>query len=724
MKKISMKALLSCLLGETIVLLSLLFLTKDSSYYWIAVGVMATILIFTFYKLIGNIYNYIKSWEEQQNENNVALFQELINAQVVQQSELFEKIQSINDSYISSNESIKQNIEDVTKLQSKVLESNKETLMEISDLMRQMDENNKNVCQELTNIFEKNTAEMSRKHADDLENVVITLRSGVETLSTKYTKALEELSNGQQLQLDAWKDGMIGILDKSQVEITALLSCTESEVLENSKMSRSAIESNINNTQKAISDIVNEAKSQLSEQYNNINALYAKLSQSTEECSRQVMEQMLNTSEENITQMEQSMERILEKVAERLVAENEKAGKNRIEVFQENMQELEGTYDKLIGSHIKSLEEQVLCCIERFIAENQEALNSNNKLANNLISSEQSFLSEIEKHNGELKETISNAINEYSTAVGLNILEMRDVLTASISDSTQSTNDEIIKIATRNSETIEQFAEKLRVYSDSLVEKSALAIAEVQSDNNTKLQEVCEQVTKYISENAGFINYCEKLNNSLKDKITQLVDDRNSFVEEMKNIADNQLIGMDEQMKERIKDLFEKIHNLNIENADTYNKSMIDYREKFVEANAKAIAEVQADNINSITDANEKVAQLAENLKKFQRDIVGTLGLLQSIIDEGIKNQQTQDEEFGSTMSDLVDEKLTEYDRKLQEYNETFTSLGEKITEVMNACYSNTANYEKTLSFIIDAQKEANSLNSKDIDLLKSLMKR
>lgn len=80
------------------------------------------------------------------------------------------------------------------------------------------------------------------------------------------------------------------------------------------------------------------------------------------------------------------------------------------------------------------------------------------------------------------------------------------------------------------------------------------------------------------------------------------------------------------------------------------NQLMIDYREKFVEANAKAIAEVQADNINSITDANEKVAQLAEDLKKFQGNIVGTLELLQSIINEGIKNQQTQDEEFASAI--------------------------------------------------------------------------
>lgn len=719
-----MRTLLSCVLGEIIVLLSFLLLTQDSNYYWIFVGVVAIILIITFYKCSCIIFNVFLDWSKRRDEYNSVMLQEMKNVQAVQQMEFLDKLKTINDSYISSNESIKINIESVTALQSKILDSNKYTLMEISDSVKQIKEDNKRTCEELTTIFGKNIAEMSKRHADDLTNIIKIIQSGVETLSEKYNQALEEMSHKQQLEIETWKVGMVEILDKSNGEITALINSAENKVLENSDMSRSSIESNINNTQKAISKIVNEAQRMLSEQYTNINELYANLSQNTEACSQQVMKQMFITSTENISQMKQSLESILEKVAERLVAENEQTGQKRTEAFKTNMQELESTYDKLIGTHIKSLEDQVLSCIEHFIDENKEALSSNSQLTNELISSEQSFVSEIEKHNGELKETISNAVEEYSKAVGQNILEMRDVLTASINDSTQSTNDEIVTIATKNSEAIDQLAEKIRVYSDSLVEKSAIAIAGVQVDNNKKLQEVCEQVTKYISENASFIEYCEGLNNSLKDKIVQLIEDRNSFVEELKIIVDNQLVGMDDQIKARIRDLVEKIQKLNIDNADAYNRAMIDYREKLVEANARAIAEVQADNINTITDANQKVAQLAENMKKFQGDITGTLEILQSIIDQGIKDKQTQDENFESAMGNLVDEKLTEYDRKLKEYNETFTSLGEKITEVINACHMNTTNYEKTLSFIIDAQKEANSLNNKDIELLKSLVKR
>ena len=67
---------------------------------------------------------------------------------------------------------------------------------------------------------------------------------------------------------------------------------------------------------------------------------------------------------------------------------------------------------------------------------------------------------------------------------------------------------------------------------------------------------------------------------------------------------------------------------------------------------------------------------------------------------------------------------LSEYNNKLQEYNEGIESLGKKIKDVINACQSNTSKYDETLRYIIEAQKEANSLNSKDVELLKTFMKR
>jgi len=57
-------------------------------------------------------------------------------------------------------------------------------------------------------------------------------------------------------------------------------------------------------------------------------------------------------------------------------------------------------------------------------------------------------------------------------------------------------------------------------------------------------------------------------------------------------------------MQSRIEDMVAKLQTLNIKNVELFSSSMDKYREKFVEASANAIAEVQVDNVNAITDAN------------------------------------------------------------------------------------------------------------------------
>ena len=115
---------------------------------------------------------------------------------------------------------------------------------------------------------------------------------------------------------------------------------------------------------------------------------------------------------------------------------------------------------------------------------------------------------------------------------------------------------------------------------------------------------------------------------------------------------------------------------------------------------------------------------MATNLKKFEEDISGVLSMLLSTIEDGLRKQKEQGEDFDAAMNNLMDDKLTEYNKKLQIYNEGIEVLGKQITDVINACHSNTVKYDETLRYIIEAQKEANSLNSKDVELLETFIKR
>ena len=151
---------------------------------------------------------------------------------------------------------------------------------------------------------------------------------------------------------------------------------------------------------------------------------------------------------------------------------------------------------------------------------------------------------------------------------------------------------------------------------------------------------------------------------------------------------------------------------------------MAGYRDKFVEANAEAIAEVQKDNVDSITEANKKISELADGMKKFREDVTVVLTMMEDDIREGLEKQADNSDSFHDSINTLFDEKLNDYDGKFDKYNEIFNDLSSRIQVVIAACENNTSKYDETLKFILSSQKEANALNNKDIELLRSFMKR
>lgn len=615
-------------------------------------------------------------------------------------------------------------IESTSALQAETAEGNKEVVEKVCNIMDRIETDNKQTINDLSVRFTENSLAMSSQHSEDLASIVSELKNVVELLTKKYGQVLDDMSDRQMTQIEEWKAGTAEILSNSNIKIEALMNNVEEKLLQNSNLASRVLDENISSTRNAVSEIVKDTRDLLQKQYEKLEELNSSLSLDTKEYTKQLMEQILAVSGNNILEMESSCENVLRITVDRIISENEETGAKRTEAFEAYINELEKTYDSIISGHIKVLEEQISNSIALFISENKDALMTNNKLAADLISSEKSFVSEIENNNMKIRETINNAFAEYSKAVEQNIVDMKDVLTESIAIGSKNAIESIDIMSDMNIETVDGLTEKLRVYSDSLVEKSAIAIANVQSDNNEKLQNLCEQVSGYISENAKFITYCQDLSNALQSSISQLIDDRDRFIDDLNDISNHHLEGFDSHMKSRIQSMVEQLQSLNIRNAELFSGAMDEYREKFVEANASAIAEVQVDNVSSITDANDKISHLATNMKKFQEDICGTLSVLQSIIDTGVNEQKDLNENFDTDMKDLVDEKLSEYNNKLQQYNESIESLGKKITDVLNACQNNTSKYDETLRYIIEAQREANSLNAKDVQLLKSFMKR
>lgn len=713
MDKISNKVLFTILLSEVLAIICAFILTGKSDYLWIIVTVLAVITVLTFYKCISRINQFILFLKEERRLKELEC-----------ESRENHFIKQIVEEIEQKGERISEKIDIICDSQERVNEKNDLLCQELSETVRKSDENSNQLITKMKDEISLGLNTFTQNIESACNDITGEMNRAIDLFAKKYEHALEEMTRRQITQVEEWKTSTVEIINNSNASVSTLISNVEEKILQNSDLANKVLEENILETKATVSTIVADSKDLLQKQYIRLEELNNALSMSTKEYMQQLMNQILDVSSNNIDKMKVSCENVLNITAERIVSENEETGNKRTEAFENSLKELENTYNSIISAHIKVLEEQISDSITMFMTENKSALMTNNERASELISSERIFVSEIENNNIKLRETITSAFEEYSKSVEQNITDIKNVMEQGINAGSQNAIESINSLSKVNNETVNRFADELKIYSDSIIEKNAIAIGNVQADNYKKLQELSDQVSGYISENAKFISFCQNINDSLQNSINQMITDREKFINDLNILSDNHLGSLDEHMKSKIQNMVEQLQTLNIENATMFSDAMSEYREKFVEASASAIAEVQVDNVSSITDANKKVSELAFNLKKFQEDICGTLTILEQIIKTGVNEQKEQNESFDSTLNELVDAKLSEYNSKLQTYNDYIETLGKKITEVMDACHNNTTKYEDTLKFIIEAQREANSLNNKDVELLKTFMER
>lgn len=830
------KILFPIFVGELLSIISCFILTKKNDYFWIAIVVLAVVMIITSYLLFSNSFEFINTWlNENQNvneamktrhnelyssvikkmdNNRVALSEQISSLITIEESlmqkydeycksfsesveklrennchtisELKERIDSFtgnaeklfieisnknekqysrmtdalskhNESLINTNVSVlselrtelathindlrenikkfQENLEQtnnesqnkidlITKIQKKNLDDHNFFVENIANIIEDIKNQNEKQIEKLSEIFIEHSNLMSSRNIAEISKVSSEISAGYTTLTQMYDQTLREISQKHSIQIEEWKSCTEHIVATCEEKIESVIKTVEENLNKNTDENSTVIKDNVEITRNLIDQIVEKTQTLLSNQLNKLERVYNELSSQTIDYTQKLMDKIQIISSNNITEISTKSENVMEGIAKRIEEENQHTTEKRIEAFEKYITDLESTYNSIISEHIEVLEEQIIKSINNFIDVNKNALENSNDLTTELIVSERSFVSEIETNNSKLCEIIDSAFKEYSKSVEKNITDMKTILAENINDSTKITRDRISDLVDKNEKTIDKLADKLKEHSDSLVEKSAIAIANVQADNNVKLQELCKQMAEYVSENTKFSEYCKELNDLLNKKIIQLIEDRSIFIEDLKTLSGEHTIDLDNKMQGRINDMINKLQNLNIENVSAFNNSMIDYRKKFVEANAKAISDVQKENVNSVSDAHKKIAELATNMKTFQVQIVEIVETLQSIISTGINDKKENDEKFDNNMQILFDEKLSEYDKKIQEYNDSFNQLGEKITEVMNACQINTEKYDETLRFIIETQKEANSLSSKDLELLEMFAKR
>lgn len=686
MKKISDPLLAAFLLMEMMVAISFVSQLEKYPQFWAVIGVLAVMAGVTAYFLAKNAVDYcteqksvrdmqLEQYMQETNSNNQRLFTMLADKFVEQNDKIC----------ITADESVK------------ALGSTVQNEME-------------NVLSDITTLLDKFS-----KQTDDtrsqMEQVIFDVKAA---LDDQITTVENRTSDMQNLTSEVFDKGMKEIhsflaavqtvFDRKLIDIHAeyekMLADVKSELVRHTK---------------DVSGAVSENTRILSDELNRY--------------SENVSVNLQHIWNDSIEAMETSSKTLLTNTSEMLENRNLELMERHTDYSHERITEIADMYDRIMKDHIARLKNEIQESISGFVKVNRVAFEQNAKSVEKLVGTEEEFIGELTSNNERLNSTISRGFDQYTNAVIDMFCELEDRLAQNIADGTNVSREHISGISAHNKAAIEELAEKLRCYSDSLVDKSAEAIAAVQRDNNLKMQEMCESYVEFSRDSKAFAQNCYDSNLQTNASIERMICQNDRFLADLQQVSSNSVEEMNKVLDEYVDHMSQRVEALNVDNSKRYHDAMEHYRDVFVELNAEALANVQKDTLDAVSDAHIRLAELADNVRKtgqqmysLGRALASVLDETKQIIEEGTQAASENQEMFHGNLETDISDMKTIFTTKLDEYNDAFDGLEKKISLVLNEIQINTESYNSTLKFIIDSQNAMNSLTSKDVQLLEKLI--
>lgn len=716
MNKIPTKYLITAIIAELFLLISALVLIGISPYFWIMIGVIGVLLTVTAYLIALKVIRYTVNYKNQndilQQRNYEWMTSFKIEYDNLQQRN-YEWMQSFKNDY------------ETTLREYSINTQNR--LEELSQTQARLMQDNNILCNRIDNSIEKMCTE-NKNMISHIDESIITLKTSVDENTEANNRFFQESIKELRMSIDETDRRHGEILELGITQTSQSLNTMKNMFEENISDIRDKFQDSL----KKLQEMINNSHKQ-SELH--IESLADLFGNQTETALKNNMEQMgilrdalfehshataaslVEISNRNAERLMSAYDNTVSHSAEVLAEKNESFHKVQEKMLARYLQDLSEVYNNCMSDNINAFEKQVEERIAHFTEENKQVAEKHNELTDKLLERETSFVKELETNNSTLRQTITTAFDLYSNTATENIIKMNDSLAANIEESAKKNAEHLQLFSDKQKETLSQFDEKLTAYSDSFVERSAQAVGRVQKDNNLKLQELSTSLARLANENVTFKEHCDSVNGKTNENIILLINHYEELKKELFQLSEKSVNGMNKVMNTRIVDMVEKLRSLNAENAGEFSHSMENYREKFVDANSSALASVQKDNLDAITDANKKVVDLAKKLSDLG-------GMITIFLNESKKSNK----DFMENIEGLLSDKLNDYNDTSEEIKNSSDAVKKNIEKFVEKCNNfiteNTESYKSTLKTITQSQLEANSLTEKDINLLKQLLKR
>ncbi|WP_303836687.1 hypothetical protein [Ruminococcus flavefaciens] len=636
--------------------------------------------------------NMLKNYELQSN----AMQQRITEMGKLQLSE-FEKLE------IHTSGEIKQFSTNLETFSSENVQHMSDQMDMLSELLKEMQQN---LCD---------------THSSSIQEIGHVLDNRFSVLQQGYDRIISDANQQYRAQLVEVKNESNAILNRTEEALLLIQKAANKQTSDMLHSVDEALQMNLKDAHISLTSLIDQIGEKTDKRLDQIESANSKMTNIVNDVLDKKITEMTTSvtqlTNENVNKLMSAYDSTVQNSAAMLTKQNESFHFKQDEMLTAYLEQLSKMYDSLLEQHTNYLNEQIQNSISQFTEENKHAVYEHNERTLSLLEQETKFVNELEANNIQLRNTITEALGDFSMATSESIAELEKCVEKKLADETHQNSEYLEGFASKQEHSFKQLDEKLHSYSDSLVKKSAEAVAALQSDNNRILQELGERVKGFAEESSRFAKECTSINVNTNDNIKQLIESHSELVTDLEIITEKGIGSMDKVLDKRITDMTGLLEILNKENSNSFRASMEDYREKFLSANVKALAGVQKDNLDAITNANNKIAELAEKLKYVNEQLPTIIMILKDSIDTGVNTFKDNNQHFYDTVSDTVDEKL-------DDYNSTFSELKDLIEQVMLQCQSNTDSYQETLKHFTQHQRDANDLTKKDIEILQKLVKR
>lgn len=734
MKKLSNPLLAAFLLIEIIVAISFVSQLEKYPQFWVVICGFAVMAGVTAYFFIKNIVNYFavqKSARDTQLEYYMHEFLEFKNDYLKMYTALKDSINELTKNNVKSAEEFREaSTEAYLKLTEEI---NNNSTQQFAMLTNSFSEQSDKICVK--------TDETVKLLGSTVHNEMDGVLTSIKTLLNEFDEQINHTKSLMEQVISHVKDALdhqIATVETRTSNIQNSISETFNDGMENMNSSltlmQTVFDRKLIDIHAEYEKMLTDVKSELTRHTQDVSGYVSEntriLSENLDNYSQNVSENLQHIWSKNVDALETSCEVFLIKTSKMLANRNLELMNQHTDYSHERIKEISDEYDRIMDAHIVNLKNEIQEYISEFTKVNHAAFEQNAENVEKLVGSEDKFIEELTSNNQQLNSVIANGFNQYRDAVIKMFSELESKLKQNIEDGMNVSKEHISGISEHNKAVINELAENLKQYSDSFVDKSAEAIANVQQDNNLKLQEMCESYADFSRDSRIFAQSCNENNLKTNDSIKLLIEQNQNFLVNLQWVSNNSVEEIDKVLNGYVDNMSQKLEALNVVNSNRYNDAMENYRDSFVKINADALANVQKDNIDAISNAYHGLAELADNIKKTDgymkhlgEKLDSILNDTKKIIAEGNETASENQKDFNEDFDININKMKGIFIEKLSEYNDAFAQLDKKISSVLNEVQKNTESYNSTLKSITDSQNAMNSLTSKDIHLLEKLVR-